>query len=206
MSFDSIEEAIQDFKNGKMLILVDSPDRENEGDLIVAGEKCTPEHVNFMISHGKGLVCVPITQNKAKKLGLKKIASKNEQMRTTNFSVSVDAVETSTGISAFERAFTIQQLANGATEKDFVQPGHVFPIISKKNVFERQGHTEATIEFCRLAGLKEIGVVCEIIKDNGKMARVPDLVEFKKKHNLKMVSISDLIQYLKKEKKSIASM
>ncbi|HLC36336.1 MAG TPA: GTP cyclohydrolase II [archaeon] len=199
MSFDSIKEALKDFREGRMLVVVDSPERENEGDLVIAAEKCTAKEINFMISEGKGLVCVPLRKEKAEKLGLKLMANEKEEQKT-NFTVSIDAGEARTGISAFERALTIKKIAGDSNEKDFVKPGHIFPLIAKKNLMERKGHTEASLELCRLSGLKEIAVICEIIKENGEMARVPDLIEFKKKWNLKMISIADLIEFINKKR------
>ncbi len=204
--FDSIETALKDFLKGKPLIVVDDENRENEGDLIVAGEKCSPEVINFMIKEGKGLVCVPLTEEKARQLNLNLMISGNKELHKCNFTVSIDALkDSSTGISAFDRAKTVQEIVrDNSTEKDFTKPGHIFPLIARKGgLFERQGHTEASIELCKLTGLKEVAVICEIIKENGEMARVSDLIKFKEKHGLKLISIVDLIRYLIEKTKII---
>ena len=201
IKLNTIEEAILDIQLGKMVIVVDDEDRENEGDLVMAAEKVKPEDVNFMATYGKGLICVPITESRASTLGLDEMVKKNTDVFRTNFTVSVDALETTTGISAVERAKTIQLLTNDrAMNKDFRKPGHIFPLIAQEGgVLKRAGHTEATIDLATLAGLKPVGVICEIINDDGTMARLNDLMIYKNKHGLKIISIKDLIEYKRKQ-------
>lgn len=200
MKFNSIEEAIEDIKNGKMIIVVDDEDRENEGDLVIAAEKATPEAVNFMIKYAKGLLCVPIEEEIADKLKLNPMVENNTDNHETAFTVSVDYKDTTTGISAYERALTINKIAESDNYSDFRRPGHIFPLIAKKSgVLDRIGHTEASVDLAKLAGLKGCAAICEIIKDDGTMARRDDLFAFAKKHNLKMITIKDLINYRRKE-------
>jgi 3,4-dihydroxy 2-butanone 4-phosphate synthase/GTP cyclohydrolase II len=201
IKLNTIEEAILDIQLGKMVIVVDDEDRENEGDLVMAAEKVKPEDVNFMATYGKGLICVPITESRASTLGLDEMVKKNTDVFRTNFTVSVDALETTTGISALERAKTIQLLTNDrAMNKDFRKPGHIFPLIAQEGgVLKRAGHTEATIDLATLAGLKPVGVICEIMNDDGTMARLDDLMIYKNKHGLKIISIKDLIEYKRKQ-------
>jgi 3,4-dihydroxy 2-butanone 4-phosphate synthase/GTP cyclohydrolase II len=201
IKLNTIEEAILDIQLGKMVIVVDDEDRENEGDLVMAAEKAKPEDVNFMATYGKGLICVPITESRASTLGLDEMVKKNTDVFRTNFTVSVDALETTTGISALERAKTIQLLTNDrAMNKDFRKPGHIFPLIAQEGgVLKRAGHTEATIDLATLAGLKPVGVICEIMNDDGTMARLDDLMIYKNKHGLKIISIKDLIEYKRKQ-------
>ncbi|MGB0203046.1 MAG: bifunctional 3,4-dihydroxy-2-butanone-4-phosphate synthase/GTP cyclohydrolase II [Acholeplasmataceae bacterium] len=201
IKLNTIEEAILDIQLGKMVIVVDDEDRENEGDLVMAAEKVKPEDVNFMATYGKGLICVPITESRASTLGLDEMVKKNTDVFRTNFTVSVDALETTTGISAVERAKTIQLLTNDrAMNKDFRKPGHIFPLIAQEGgVLKRAGHTEATIDLATLAGLKPVGVICEIMNDDGTMARLDDLMIYKNKHGLKIISIKDLIEYKRKQ-------
>jgi 3,4-dihydroxy 2-butanone 4-phosphate synthase/GTP cyclohydrolase II len=201
IKLNTIEEAILDIQLGKMVIVVDDEDRENEGDLVMAAEKVKPEDVNFMATHGKGLICVPITESRASTLGLDEMVKKNTDVFRTNFTVSVDALETTTGISALERAKTIQLLTNDrAMNKDFRKPGHIFPLIAQEGgVLKRAGHTEASIDLATLAGLKPVGVICEIMNDDGTMARLDDLMIYKNKHGLKIISIKDLIEYKRKQ-------
>ena len=200
MKFNSIEEAIEDIKNGKMIIVVDDEDRENEGDLVIAAEKATPEAVNFMIKYAKGLLCVPIEEEIADKLKLNPMVENNTDNHETAFTVSVDYKDTTTGISAYERALTINKIAESDNYSDFRRPGHIFPLIAKKSgVLDRIGHTEASDDLAKLAGLKGCAAICEIIKDDGTMARRDDLFAFAKKHNLKMITIKDLINYRRKE-------
>ncbi len=201
IKLNTIEEAILDIQLGKMVIVVDDEDRENEGDLVMAAEKVKPEDVNFMATHGKGLICVPITESRALTLGLDEMVKKNTDVFRTNFTVSVDALETTTGISALERAKTIQLLTNDrAMNKDFRKPGHIFPLIAQEGgVLKRAGHTEASIDLATLAGLKPVGVICEIMNDDGTMARLDDLMIYKNKHGLKIISIKDLIEYKRKQ-------
>lgn len=204
-SFNTIEEAIEDFKQGKMFIVVDDEDRENEGDLVLAAEKVTPEAINFMTRFGRGLVCVPLTAERVEALDLPPMVSKNTDSRDTAFTVSVDAKGTSTGISAFERAQTIKKLIDDkAKPEDFTRPGHIFPLKAKEGgVLRRAGHTEAVIDFANLAGVYPAGVICEIMNEDGTMARVPQLLEFAREHGMKIVTIADLIHYRMKTQKLI---
>ena len=202
---NNIEEAITDIRQGKMIIVVDDEDRENEGDLIMAAEKVSPQSVNFMINEGKGLVCVPLEENRINKLDLPPMVNNNTDTYETAFTVSVDYKETSTGISAGERSMTIKELVNSNSEAgDFKRPGHIFPLRAKKGgVLRRAGHTEAAVDITKLAGLNPAGVICEIINDDGTMARLPELEKFAKKHDLKIISIENLIKYRKKKDKLI---
>ncbi|WHE07221.1 bifunctional 3,4-dihydroxy-2-butanone-4-phosphate synthase/GTP cyclohydrolase II [Thermoanaerobacterium thermosaccharolyticum] len=202
---DTIESAIEDIKNGKMVIVVDDEDRENEGDLVMAAEKVRGEDINFMIKYGRGLVCVPMSDKRLKELNIGKMVSENTDNRETAFTVSVDHKSCKTGISAYERALTIRMLIDDNSKPDdFTKPGHVFPLEAKEGgVLVRAGHTEAAYDLSRLAGLKGAGVICEIIKDDGKMARLPELMEFSKMFNLKIISIADLIEYRRKKEKLI---
>lgn len=196
MKFSSIEEGINDLKQGKMIIVVDDEGRENEGDLVIPAEIATGENINFMIKHARGLLCAPIEEELAKKLNIYPMVEKNTDNHETAFTVSVDYKGTTTGISAYERAETIKMLTESNNPLDFRRPGHVFPLIAKKNgVFERKGHTEASIDLAKLAGYKGAAAICEIVKDDGHMARRDDLFEFAKKHNLKIVTIEDLVKY-----------
>ena len=195
---NTIEEALKDLVSGKMIIVMDDEDRENEGDLIASAELCTPETINFMSTHAKGLVCVSITPERAEELRLERMVSQSSAMHGTNFTVSVDYVhETTTGISAFDRAATVRALANKSTKpEDLGRPGHIFPLIAmKEGVLRRAGHTEATVDLMRLAGLKPTGVLCEIISEDGSMARKPELEIFAKEHDMKMITVKDLIAY-----------
>lgn len=204
-TFNSIEEAIEDFKQGKMFIVVDDEDRENEGDLVLAAEKVTPEAVNFMTRFGRGLVCVPLTAQRIEELDLPLMVTNNTDSRETAFTVSVDARGTSTGISAFERAETIKKLIDkNAKPTDFTRPGHIFPLKAKEGgVLRRAGHTEAVIDIANLAGVYPAGVICEIMNEDGTMARVPQLLEFAREHGMKIVTIADLIYYRMKTEKLI---
>ncbi len=204
--FDPIPAVISDIRRGKIVIVTDDADRENEGDLLMAAAKVTPTAVNFMAKNGRGLICAPITEDRAQKLGLQRMVAHNRELFKTDFTVSVDAAEgVTTGISAKDRAATIRVLAGadfGPT--DLVQPGHVFPLQSKPGgVLQRAGHTEAAVDLAGLAGLDPSGVICEILKEDGSMARLPDLVKFKRKHGLKLCSIQDLIAYRRKSEKLI---
>lgn len=192
-----VQEAIEDIKKGKMVIMVDDEDRENEGDLVYASAFSTPEHVNFMVTHAKGLVCVAVNNSIAKRLDLNPMVSSNTSSYETAFTVSVDATQAETGISAHERDMTIKILANPISKKtELVRPGHIFPLIAKEGgVLVRTGHTEGSIDLCRLAGLSESAVICEIMKDDGSMARRDDLDIFAKEHDLKTIFISDLVEY-----------
>jgi len=203
MNFNSIDEALEDLQKGKMIVVVDDEDRENEGDLIMAASMVTPEAVNFMIRHARGLVCAPLTSQRVNKLDLPQMVAQNTDNHCTAFTISVDAGSCSTGISAFERANTIKALIDPETiATDLRRPGHVFPLEAMDGgVLRRAGHTEAAIDLAKLAGLEPAGVICEIINEDGSMARLPQLLEFCKEHNLKLISIADLINYrMKKEK------
>lgn len=195
--FNTIEEAIEDIKEGKIVVVIDDEDRENEGDLLMAAEKVTPEAINFMATYGRGLICMPIVKERLEELNIHQMVKNNTDNHQTAFTVSVDAVETTTGISAYERAATIQKMLDpNASEKDFRRPGHVFPLEAKKGgVLERTGHTEAAVDLPRLAGLYPAGVICEIMSADGTMARTPELMNYVKEHNLKIITIADLIAY-----------
>lgn len=195
--FHRVEEALEDLKQGKVVIVCDDENRENEGDFISLAEYITPETINFMITHGRGLVCVPITEEHANRLELVPMVSQNTDSHGTAFTVSVDHISTTTGISAHERATTIRELLNlKAKASDFKRPGHIFPLIAKAGgVLRRAGHTEAAVDLATLCGVEPAGVICEIINEDGTMARVPDLLEIAKQFNLKMITIEDLIAY-----------
>jgi 3,4-dihydroxy 2-butanone 4-phosphate synthase / GTP cyclohydrolase II len=198
--FNTIEEAIEDIKAGKMIVVVDDEDRENEGDLLMAAEMATPETINFMAKHGRGLICLPMTKERLKELNIHQMVEKNTDLNETAFTVSIDAKETTTGISAFERATTILKVLDpNATAKDFNRPGHIFPLEARAGgVLKRAGHTEAAVDLPVLAGLQPAGVICEIMNEDGTMARVPELLEYIKTHNLKIITIADLIEYRRK--------
>ena len=198
MGFDPVEDAIAEIANGNMVIVTDDESRENEGDLIMAASKVTPEAVNKMIVHGRGLICVPLLSNQLTRLGISSMVPHNREAQRTDFTVSVDAAEgITTGISAYDRSSTIQILANPkGNPEELVQPGHVFPLRARSGgVLERAGHTEAAVDLASLAGLHPSGVICEILKKDGSMARLPDLRKLKKKWGLKLISIASLIQY-----------
>lgn len=198
MPVSTIEEALADIRKGKMVILVDDEDRENEGDLCMAAEKVTPQAINFMAKYGRGLICLSLTEEKVKELNLPLMVTDNTSPFKTAFTVSIEAKKgVTTGISAADRATTIlTAIADGAKPEDLVRPGHVFPLQAKKGgVLVRTGQTEGSVDLARLAGLKPYGVICEIMNDDGTMARMPDLEIFAKKHNLKIVTIADLIKY-----------
>lgn len=199
-SFDEIRLAIDDIENGKMIIVIDDEDRENEGDLVMAAQMVTPEAINFMISKAKGLVCVPIVDEKVSALGLHEMVANNTEMLRTAFTVSVDAnpkYGVTTGISPSDRAKTIQVIVNNdSLPEDLVRPGHVFPLRAVEGgVLRRAGHTEAAVDLAKMAGFKGAGVICEIIKDDGEMARTDDLFEFAEKYGLRIITIKDLIKY-----------
>ena len=198
--FNTIEDAIKEIKEGKIIIVVDNPDRENEGDLLMAAEKVTGESINFMAKYGRGLICMPVEEKRLKKLKIGPMVEKNTDNHETAFTVAIDHIDTTTGISAFERALTIQKVLDESSKPDeFRRPGHVFPLIAKKDgVLERNGHTEAAVDLPKLAGLKGAGVICEIMKDDGTMARTSDLIKFANEHNLKIITIKDLIEYRRK--------
>ena len=194
----STEEAIEEIRAGRMIILVDDEDRENEGDLTIAAEKVTPEIINFMATHGRGLICLPLAPEWADKLGLKMMTDDNQSAFGTGFTVSVEAkVGISTGISAYDRATTIlTAVADDVKPDDLVSPGHIFPLRAKSGgVLVRAGQTEGSVDLSRMAGLKPAAVICEVMREDGNMARLPDLIEFAEKHNLKIASIANLIQY-----------
>jgi 3,4-dihydroxy 2-butanone 4-phosphate synthase/GTP cyclohydrolase II len=193
-----IEEVIEDARNGKMFILVDAEDRENEGDLVIPAQMCTPEAVNFMAKYGRGLICLSLTNDRAKQLNLQFMSSNNQSRNQTAFTVSIEAREgISTGISAHDRAHTVSVAIDPTKgQNDIVSPGHVFPLVAKDGgVLVRAGHTEAAVDIARLAGLYPAGVICEIMNDDGTMARLPDLVQFAQLHGLKIATIADLISY-----------
>jgi 3,4-dihydroxy 2-butanone 4-phosphate synthase/GTP cyclohydrolase II len=193
----SIESAIKDIRKGKLIIITDDKDRENEGDLYLPAKKMTKKALNFMITEGRGLVCVPITQDRADELELRPMTFENTDTHHTNFTISVDHKTTGTGISVEDRLKTIKALEGKKTDKkDFKKPGHIFPLVAKTGgVLKRAGHTEAAVDLATLAGTEPVGVICEIIREDGKMARMPDLVKFATKHNLKIITIKDLIAY-----------
>ncbi|CEK38650.1 bifunctional 3,4-dihydroxy-2-butanone-4-phosphate synthase/GTP cyclohydrolase II [Paraclostridium sordellii] len=194
--FNTIEEALEDIKEGKIVIVVDDEDRENEGDLLMAAECVTPEAINFMATYGRGLICMPIDEEKAKVLNLHPMVENNTDNHETAFTVSIDHINTTTGISAYERAFTIQKVLKDSEPLDFRRPGHIFPLIAKSGgVLKRVGHTEAAVDLSRLVGLEPAGVICEIMSKDGTMARTTELMEFAKKHNLKIITIADLVDY-----------
>ncbi len=198
--FNTIEEAIEDLRNGKMIIVVDDPDRENEGDLICAAEFATTENVNFMASYAKGLICMPMSKELTHKLKLNQMVTENTDNHCTAFTVSIDHVDTTTGISAVERSITAMKLVeDDAKPEDFRRPGHMFPLEAREGgVFKRNGHTEATVDFMKISGLKECGLCCEIMREDGTMMRTTELLQFAKEHKLKITSIADLIRYRRK--------
>src|SRR5689334_4927866 len=188
-SFDSIESVIGDLRKGKMVIIVDDADRENEGDLVMAAECVTPEAINFMARHGRGLICVPTTSERLKQLGVEQMVTQNRETFKTDFQVSVDAAKgITTGISAADRAHTIEVMAEPtALPEDLVQPGHVFPLRARPGgVLQRAGHTEAAVDLVRLGGGRPVAVICEILSEDGSMARLPELLKFAKRHRLKI--------------------
>lgn len=206
MKFSSIEDAINELRSGRMIIVVDDEGRENEGDLVIPAEVATGENINFMITHAKGLLCAPINMEIANNLGLHPMVEKNTDNHETAFTVSVDYKDTTTGISAFERAETIKMLVKSEKPLDFRRPGHVFPLIAKKNgVLERTGHTEASVDLAKLSGYKGAAAICEIIKDDGTMARRDDLFKFAEKHDLKIVTIADLVKYRLENERLVSS-
>lgn len=197
LMFNKIENALEDLMAGKVIIVCDDEDRENEGDFVGLGEFATPDMINFMAKEGRGLICVPVSESFADKLELKQMVEVNTDNHETAFTVSIDHFETTTGISAFERALTVQKLLDeDALPSDFRRPGHIFPLVAKEGgVLRRAGHTEAAIDLARLAKSKEVGVICEVMNDDGTMARVDDLKEIANKFDLKMITIKDLIEY-----------
>ena len=206
LQFDTIDDVISDVARGRIVIVTDDADRENEGDLVMAAEKATPNAVNFMATHGRGLICVPISNERAEQLGLQRMVAQNREMYRTDFTVSVDAARgVTTGISAHDRATTIQAIANPkSAPDDLVQPGHVFPLRAKDGgVLRRAGHTEAAVDLAGMAGLQPAGVLCEILHDDGTMARLPELMEFRKKHGLRICTIQSLIAHRRVREKLV---
>jgi len=205
-AFDSIESVLKDVRAGKMIIVTDDAERENEGDLVMAASKVTPEAVNFMAKNGRGLICVPLAATRARQLGLQRMVAHNRELHRTDFTVSVDAAKgVTTGISARDRAKTIRMLAGTKSgPADLTEPGHVFPLQAREGgVLQRAGHTEAAVDLVRLAGLDATGVICEILNEDGSMARLNDLQKFRRKHKLKMCSIRDLIAYRRRREKLV---
>ena len=203
----SIEEVVEDARNGRMVILVDDEDRENEGDLYIPAQFATPEAINFMARFGRGLICLSMTQQRVEELGLSLMSKDNQARHQTAFTVSIEARDgISTGISAHDRAHTIQVAIDPSHGKnDIVTPGHVFPLVAKDGgVLRRAGHTEAAVDIARMAGLRQAGVICEIMNDDGTMARMPDLIKFAQFHNLKIATIADLIAYRRRSDKLVA--
>lgn len=199
MGFNTVEEALDDIRSGKMIIVVDDEDRENEGDLLMAADKATPEAINFMATYGRGLICMPVVGSRLDELGIGDMVTKNTDNHETAFTVSIDASTTTTGISAYERAMTIKAVLDPkARPEDLRRPGHIFPLRAREGgVLRRTGHTEAAVDLAKMAGLYPAGVICEIMNDDGTMARVPELMVFAAKHNLKIITVADLIKYRK---------
>ncbi|MBE8723477.1 3,4-dihydroxy-2-butanone-4-phosphate synthase [Flavobacterium sp. KB82] len=199
IQLNTIEEAIEDIRQGKVIIVVDDEDRENEGDFLAAAEKVTPEMINFMATHGRGLICTPLTESRCKELDLRAMVTNNTDHMETAFTVSIDLKGNgvTTGISAADRSKTVEALVDPNTKPhDLARPGHIFPLIAKQGgVLRRTGHTEAAIDFARLAGFKPAGVICEILNEDGTMSRLPELIKVATKFNLKLVSIEDLVAY-----------
>ncbi len=204
-AFGSVEQALADLKNGKIILVTDNEDRENEGDFICAAEFATTENVNFMAVHGKGLICMPMGQSLVEKLMLPQMVADNTDNHETAFTVSIDAAETTTGISAKERGITARKCVDEhAKPEDFRRPGHMFPLLAKKNgVLEREGHTEATVDLMRLAGLKECGLCCEIMREDGTMMRTPELIKLAEKFGITMITIQSLKDYRKVHEKLV---
>src|SRR3954453_10051049 len=204
--FDSIESVIADLQKGKMVIIIDDADRENEGDLIMAAEKVTSEAINFMTKNGRGLICVPTTSERLKQLGVEQMVLQNRETFKTDFQVSVDAAKgVTTGISAADRARTIKVMADPtALPEDLIQPGHVFPLRARLGgVLQRAGHTEAAVDLVKLAGCRPMGVICEILSDDGSMARLRELMKFATRHRLRIATIEDLIKFRRTREKLI---
>lgn len=203
--FSKIEEALEDLRQGKMIVVVDDEDRENEGDLIMAAQFCTDQQMNFICREARGLICLPASKEKFEKLGLPLMVAENTDTFMTAFSVSIDAKGTTTGISAPERAMTARAFANPeASMADFNRPGHMFPLIAKEGgVRIRRGHTEATVDLMNLAGLEPVGICCEIMREDGEMMRLPDIIEFKNKHGLNLISVESLAEYIKKHENTV---
>ena len=205
MQFNTVEEALEELRNGKIILVTDDPERENEGDFICAAEFATTENINFMATHGKGLICMPMSEEYVRRLQIPQMVTRNTDNHETAFTVSIDHVATTTGISAAERSVTAMAcVAEDAKPEDFRRPGHMFPLLAKPNgVLEREGHTEATVDLCRLAGLKECGLCCEIMREDGTMMRTPELMEVAKKWDIKFITIRDLQNYRKCHEKLV---
>ena len=205
MQFNTVEEALEELRNGKIILVTDDPDRENEGDFICAAEFATTENINFMACHGKGLICMPMSEEYVRKLRIPQMVQQNTDNHETAFTVSIDHVATTTGISAAERSITaLACVSEDAKPEDFRRPGHMFPLLAKKNgVLEREGHTEATVDLCRLAGLKECGLCCEIMREDGTMMRTPELMKLAKEWDIKFITIRDLQNYRKCHEKLV---
>lgn len=205
MGFNTIEEAIEEIRAGRMIIVVDDEDRENEGDLVIAAEKVTPEAVNFMALHARGLVCMPVVGSRLDELNIGLMVTDNTDTMCTAFTVSIDAESVTTGISAYERALTVKTVLDpNTTPADIRRPGHIFPLRYRDGgVLRRAGHTEASVDLAKLAGLYPAGVICEVMNEDGTMARVPQLLEFAAKHNLKMITVADLIRYRKRHERFV---
>ena len=204
MQFNTVEEALEELRNGKIILVTDDPDRENEGDFICAAEFATTENINFMACYGKGLICMPMSEEYVRKLRIPQMVQ-NTDNHETAFTVSIDHVATTTGISAAERSITaLACVSDDAKPEDFRRPGHMFPLLAKKNgVLEREGHTEATVDLCRLAGLKECGLCCEIMREDGTMMRTPELMKLAKQWDIKFITIRDLQNYRKCHEKLV---
>lgn len=205
MQFNTVEEALEELRNGKIILVTDDPDRENEGDFICAAEFATTENINFMACYGKGLICMPMSEEYVRKLRIPQMVQQNTDNHETAFTVSIDHVATTTGISAAERSITaLACVSEDAKPEDFRRPGHMFPLLAKKNgVLEREGHTEATVDLCRLAGLKECGLCCEIMREDGTMMRTPELMKLAKEWGIKFITIRDLQNYRKCHEKLV---
>ena len=205
MQFNTVEEALEELRNGKIILVTDDPDRENEGDCICAAEFATTENINFMACYGKGLICMPMSEEYVRKLRIPQMVQQNTDNHETAFTVSIDHVATTTGISAAERSITaLACVSDDAKPEDFRRPGHMFPLLAKKNgVLEREGHTEATVDLCRLAGLKECGLCCEIMREDGTMMRTPELMKLAKEWDIKFITIRDLQNYRKCHEKLV---
>lgn len=205
VEFNTVEECLEALRNGEIILVTDDADRENEGDCICAARHATCANVNFMATHAKGLICMPMSADWCRRLDLPQMVTENTDNHSTAFTVSIDAAETTTGISAEERAITARAcIKPGAKPGDFRRPGHMFPLEARVGgVLKRAGHTEATVDLCRLAGLEEVGLCCEVMKDDGTMARLPDIADFAKRHNLKLMTIADLIEYRRRMDKLV---
>lgn len=203
--FSTVEEALEELKRGRIILVTDDPERENEGDFLCAAEFATTENINFMATHGKGLICMPMSKEYVERLKIPQMVQDNTDNHETAFTVSIDHIETATGISAAERSVTAMKcVEDSAKPEDFRRPGHMFPLLAKKNgVLERNGHTEATVDLCRLAGLKECGLCCEIMREDGTMMRTPELMKLAEKWNIKFITIKDLQNYRKCHEKLI---